>query len=735
MTFQLSPESVHTIGWALLHFVWQGALVAVFLPLVLAACRRASVRYALSVGALLLLLSLPVITFLALREPQPQFTAAFEETTQPAPIKSASPGPLTHHAYVAPQPEESRPEAMLWLVRLWLAGVALFSLRCAGGFLLVQRLRKIATVPASGELLRLCIAVQRRMGIARAVKFCRSAALQVPAVVGGIRPIVLLPITALTGLTDSQIEAIIAHELAHIQRLDYFVNLFQVFAETVLFYHPAVWWVNQRIRIERENCCDDTAIAVCGNRLEYVRALTHLERARLTPQFAMAANGSPLKARVRRLLGMTEEREEVRRGSSLLGGAVIAVIILAASSLVSGAKAQADKPVTAPPPPAVQSEPAEPPAQAAPAPPTQPQGPAVSPAAPDATQAPKPAAAAPIEPKTPDVISRPTSALRFSVPPIQVHVPPVNVSVPAVHVNVPPVNVSVPAVHVNVPAMNVSVPAVHVNTAAMHFAIPPMEVHVPKLDLNMPAIHIHPMMLQAGTEPSAQNAPSESYIDGMKAAGYGDLSIDELVAMKIQDITPEYVKGMRALGLKIDADELVAMKIQGVTPDYVKEMREAYPGINVDTLIGFKIQNVSPQYVKEMRVAYPGIDADATMGLKVQNVTPEYVAEFTKLGVKADPDEIMGLKVQGVTAEYVRDMRATGIHFDTDALIGMKVQGVTPAYVSALKSAGITKLDADEIIGAKVMGITPEFIEKARSHGFKDLSLDKLIGLKNSGVL
>jgi beta-lactamase regulating signal transducer with metallopeptidase domain len=674
MSSHLSPEFVRMMGWALLHFVWQGAAIAALLAVVMAVCRSASVRYALSVGALLLMLALPFVTFFAMQDPTPQTNANMEESTRP--LKSATLGPVKHHVSVAPETQNTQPETMLWLVRLWMAGVVLFSLRSAGGFMLVQRLRRIATVPVTGEWLQLCMAVQERMGIRQAVWFCRSAALQVPAVIGGIRPIVLLPISALTGLSDSQIEAVVAHELAHIQRLDYFVNLFQVFAETVLFYHPAIWWVNKRIRVERENCCDDTAIAVCGNRLEYVRALTHLERARITPQFAMAANGSPLKARVRRLLGMSEEREGVRSGASLLGVMGIAGIVLAASSLVSGAKVQADKPT-----PAVQPRTA-----AAPTVPVAPNQPA--------------------QVEAPDVnIATPPVAVR--TPEVNVVAPAVAVDTQAVRVAVPAVNVALPAVHVHMPSTSVAVAAVHVQLPAMHFSQPSLHLNLAPMNFAIPAMRLHQMMGQANGTANPQGEPAQSYIDGMKSAGMGDMDVDELVAMKVQGITPEYVREMKQTGLKIDADDLVGMKVQGITPEYAKQMRAAYPGIDADTMIGFK----------------------------VQGVTPEYAAEFTKLGVKADADELMGLKVQGVTAEYVRDMRATGINFDTDALIGMKIQGVTPAYISALKSAGITNLDADEIVGAKVMGITPEFIEKARSHGFKDLDLDKLIELKNANVL
>jgi len=121
-------------------------------------------------------------------------------------------------------------------------------------------------------------------------------------VLGWFRPVVLLPVRALTGLTEDQIKAVIAHELAHIRRLDCFVNLFQIATETLLFYHPAVWWMSQRVRAERENCCDDEAIAICGDAVNYARALTLMEEWRTAPALMMAANRSPLAERVVRLL-------------------------------------------------------------------------------------------------------------------------------------------------------------------------------------------------------------------------------------------------------------------------------------------------------------------------------------------------------------------------------------------------------------------------------------------------
>jgi beta-lactamase regulating signal transducer with metallopeptidase domain len=133
-----------------------------------------------------------------------------------------------------------------------------------------------------------------------------------------------LPVGALTGLTTQQLKTIIAHELAHIRRHDYLINLLQAMIETLLFYHPAVWWVSRRIRQEREHCCDDLAVAMCGDALTYARALLEMERLRSAgPQLAVAANGGLLMDRIQRLVSGQPQQTNRFTG---LGASIIALI-------------------------------------------------------------------------------------------------------------------------------------------------------------------------------------------------------------------------------------------------------------------------------------------------------------------------------------------------------------------------------------------------------------------------
>jgi beta-lactamase regulating signal transducer with metallopeptidase domain len=215
-----------------------------------------------------------------------------------------------------------------WVFGLWLAGVAALSIYHLGGWRWTRRLSRQGR-PVGEAVARLARGLCRRLGIGRAVALLESSAVSVPMVVGWLRPVVLVPASALTGLSPAQLEAILAHELAHVRRHDYLVNLFQTAVETLLFYHPAVWWVSAQVRRERENCCDDLAVAVCGDRLSYARALVDLEGLRSAPRLALAASGGSLSDRIRRLVGAP--RRSSRRSWA---AGVLALALLPAGAAV-----------------------------------------------------------------------------------------------------------------------------------------------------------------------------------------------------------------------------------------------------------------------------------------------------------------------------------------------------------------------------------------------------------------
>ncbi len=725
----LSPATLRLLALSLLHFLWQGAALAALAYVVMALCRSAGARYAVGVTTLGLMIAAPAGTFLVFR--------AQEQSAAPSVMirLAANDAAPTSVSVWAPakssmKRQESVPPYSLWLVELWFAGVVLLSLRSAGGILLVERLRRKETIPLSEGVLEICVGLQERMGLTRAIRYCESLRLDAPAVAGWIRPVVLLPVSALSGLTTAQLEAVIAHELAHIRRYDTLVNLFQVGVETLLFYHPAVWWLGSRVRAEREHCCDDAAVALCGSPVTYAHALTRMAESKSAPQLAMAANRNPLVERIARLLGANNKAESLRGANLSAGVLCLSAALLAGSALVGSVhQVQAQTP-------------------------------------------------APARATETDAMVAGGEEYRGHVPVI----PEAQESTQTGATNAAPVVASAP----------LAKPAAVANPASVATAAP-YAVAIPKaaprfswsFSFGSGMAHGYGVAIarswaesmgvtfsqeKAGeAAPVAQgsaNSPKQSYIDSMSAAGLTDLSADDLISLKVQGVTADYIRSMKpyikssdgkidvdaiiglkvqgitgeyikemsaATGKNLDADDAIGMKVQGVTPEYVKEMHDLGLKTDADDIIGMKVQGVTPEYVKQMHDMGLKTDSDDIIGMKVQGITPEYVREMRGLGLKVDSDELIGMKVQGVTPEYVKGFNDMGFHPSTDELIGMKVQGVTPAYLKDLQSAGF-KVDVDDAIGAKVQGVTPEFIAKVKSHGFKDLTLDKLIALKETGV-
>jgi beta-lactamase regulating signal transducer with metallopeptidase domain/protocatechuate 3,4-dioxygenase beta subunit len=323
----LHSPIIERIGWTLLHFLWQGAVIAIFFGVLLLVLQRhsANTRYLAGCLAMLLMALVPFATYFligrphipAISPPQTVTTTAhllMNVGTSVAPDKQLQAAPLPRHGIITPLSPGVLPtlgarlKALLPVfVACWLAGVSLLSIRLCGGWLKTQQLRRSGAPLLDASWTERLNGIARWLEISRPVRLLQSALIEAPMVIGWLRPVVLLPVSALSGLSPQQLEAILAHELAHIRRHDFVVNLLQTLVETLLFYHPAVWWISRRIRQERENCCDDLAVAVCGDRIAYARALTTLEELRAAPSgLAMAARGGSLLSRVRRLVGLPD---------------------------------------------------------------------------------------------------------------------------------------------------------------------------------------------------------------------------------------------------------------------------------------------------------------------------------------------------------------------------------------------------------------------------------------------
>ncbi len=336
----LLPDSfVTALGWTLLHSLWQGAVIALLTGLALVLLRKypAAVRYLVTLTALCATLSVAIFTFLRYY-PAPgragQLASAMAGSPEISVIATAEASETKYLTTVVAQFTGYFANHFPLLVTAWAVGVLVLLLRFAGGVALVQRLKSYQTGPAAGQWQEKADGMARRMGLHKTVRLLESGLAKVPMTIGYLKPVILLPAGTLTGLPPAQLEAILAHELAHICRHDYLANLLQSLIEILLFFNPAVWWLSARVREEREHCCDDMAVSVCGDSLTFALALVHLQNWYTNPGApagALAVTGTRgmLLGRIKRLM------DQPRRSPGFIEGFIVAGVLLLGIATVS----------------------------------------------------------------------------------------------------------------------------------------------------------------------------------------------------------------------------------------------------------------------------------------------------------------------------------------------------------------------------------------------------------------
>lgn len=331
---EVASSFVSALGWALLHFLWQGLAVglAAALSLMLLRNARPQARYAVACAALALCAALPI--FGLLHGLQTDVAAA-----SPAAVSAATTPAAEPRAFVVPL-ESWRTVLQIrlpWIVSLWSLGAALLALRMAMGIAWVGRMRRkhAGTVDPSWQVRLDRLA--GRFDLRRAIALRVATELDSPVAVGGWRPMVLVPASLIARMPPELLEALLAHELAHIKRCDYLVNLAQSAIEALLFYHPVVWWLSKRIRAERECIADELAAQALGEPRRLALALQRLDLIRSTdafpqtfaPPFAPAAHGGNLMSRIQRLVRPDRHALSWKIALPILGLSAICLVAFA----------------------------------------------------------------------------------------------------------------------------------------------------------------------------------------------------------------------------------------------------------------------------------------------------------------------------------------------------------------------------------------------------------------------
>jgi len=614
--------AARALGWALVHFLWQGCAIAGALALVRVALpeRAARVRYVAGCVALLALLAAPAITFgllhggagvdgagAASAAGAPGDAAgasgdaaadvsAGSEAIAIGPGGAQASGSAAATTATSADGAAAREVAPRWIaaarawlepaipsvLAVWLVGVFLLSLRLTGGWVAARRVAVSGCEAAEPRWLATVARMREALGVSRPVRLAASIAAEVPSVVGWLRPVVVVPVSVFAGMTPWQIEAILGHELAHIRRHDYLVNLIQSAVETLLFYHPATWWVSRQVREERERCCDDVAVGLCGDPAGYVGALAQLEAMRAAPALAMSATGGSLLGRARRLLAPTD----ARRSSGTVAAAVALGVL---ACLWASARAEVPRDAGGP----VAALEIAPPA---------PSMAGIGFAAPLAWQAVPGVPAEPTALPEPPLPAEPTA---LPEPPLPAG-PPL-LAEPAAP-DLPPVLAP------STPRMPELLYRLGPPPAAPRTLGGPPRAAPPRRD--PPG--------RAAADGGGREGPD--LIDVMAELGYRHIPVQQLISLGIHGVKRDDVRGLNGLGLgRLDVEMLIDLKIHGVTPEYARELRAA--GVAI----------ARPQELQAM---------------KIHGVTPAFVREVKRLGLgPLSPERLVSLRISGVILE------------------------------------------------------------------------------------
>lgn len=332
MTAQLpfTADLIQALGWALLHSIWQAFFIFACIRLVLFLWPQASsgIKYNLSYLSLAGIFTWFSVTLWQQIQAVRKVHAAaqFMIETGIRQVRSVE-VPTIYKS----QSELTTllPGLEMWfpvLVAIYVAGVSVMTIKITVDLLQLQQIKKRQVIPIDEVWEQHLQKLSAHLRIPRKVKLLVSHYIQVPVMIGFLKPVILLPVAMFNNLTAEQLEAILLHELAHIKRNDYLLNIFQSIVETILFFNPFVWWISKNIRLEREHCCDDIVLASKVQPLHYAKALVALEEYRLTVNaMAMAAldNKQHLFHRIKRIMEM--KTKNINYTQKLLAVMIIAV--------------------------------------------------------------------------------------------------------------------------------------------------------------------------------------------------------------------------------------------------------------------------------------------------------------------------------------------------------------------------------------------------------------------------
>jgi beta-lactamase regulating signal transducer with metallopeptidase domain len=644
------------LGWTLLHFCWQSTAIA----LVYAALDRCAVRTPASVRygiAFVALASLPLAAAVTFVEQMRLVSHVAIGQQQVA----VSPLGTMHAAVVQEMPAvvPAIGSSELWIAQhadlllpcmdvIWLVGVLWFALRATGGWWQLLTLRRRAKVAVPPELRSAFDNLVLRYRLGHRVVLHISDEVISPMVFGIWRAVVLMPLSAAMSLTPEQLQAVLAHELAHVRRWDYLCNLLQTSIECLFFFQPAVWWISRRVREFREACCDQIAATTCADPLVYAEALLHMEEQRVQHRrlaVALQGSGGPLLNRIRRVLG--EEAMDQRSMSGIRIAVVSMVLagLYVAPHIAHGMKGEPKQADVAPVPAVTSNNDAAMPVVAA---------------------IPKPAA-------------RPVAAAAPAPAPA-------------------PAAVAVEVTAATSTSVTIA-PQASSEQSGTGYLQKMRDAGYP-LDLNKDLDEIIRLRSVGVTA---------DYAKSMAQVGLGIPTLHDLVTLKATGVTPDYVASLQGAAIApSNFHDVITAKSMGITPEFAKSVESlGFGKVTAHEVVAIKSVGVTPEYIAGLKASgFAPANLHEAVSMKSVGVTPEYASAMASAGFPAgNAHELISMRAQGVTPEYAKWLKATFPEADSHTLRQATIFHIDPEFVAKAKANGFNSNRLDKLNKLKISGL------------------------------
>jgi beta-lactamase regulating signal transducer with metallopeptidase domain len=668
---------VLALGWTLLHFCWQSTVIALLYALADRCLPQATtaVRYGITIAMLGLMPIAAIATFIE----QGQLVVHFAQ--DPQPVVASQIGSL--HASVVKEAPFAAPamadtelwiaghadRLMPWIDGVWLMGVYLLALRAAGGWWRLRSLRRNAQLTAPPAIQKCFAKVIAQLRVVHPVTLRVSAEVISPMAMGIWRTSVILPLSVATSLPAEQLEAVLAHELAHIGRWDYFCNLVQTAIECLFFFHPAVWWMSRRTRELREMCCDEIAARTCADPGIYAEALLQMEEQRakhLQLAVALHGRGGALLHRIQRVMGETTMEQRSMTGVRVAAAGLVLAGLAVAPHVANGLRESTGARIVAGASAMAAGQENSSPSQLA----------ATGEVAVNATAVRK------LHPVEPDAA---VSALRV---PEDASAANAGSAATLIAALAPPSN---PAPHRD---------EIQDGGADGQDYLQKMHEAGYALDLNKDLDTIISLR-SVGVTPE--------YAKAMAQSGLGVPTLKELVSLKSVGVTPEYVADLKSSNAAPSSfQEVISEESLGVTPEYAKAMADTGMGTpTMHDVISMKALGITPEYVTELKAGglVPG-DLHELITFRAVGVTPEYAKSMASAGFPGlSTHDLVSLKAQGVSPEYVRWIRTTFPNADLPEVKKAAVFHIDQEFINKAKAHSFNSTDLDKLVKLKMTGL------------------------------